>query len=61
MRARAQMKDDTKKEKKKKNLSSCRKLGLSTSLTHDLIAQSIRASERNLVVVGSNPTQDNFL
>ena len=56
------MKDDTKKEKKKKrNLSSCRKLGLSTSLTHDLIAQSIRASERNLVVVGSNPTQDNFL
>ena len=57
-----QMKDDTKKEKKKKrNLSSCRKLGLGTSLTHDLIAQSIRASERNLVVVGSNPTQDNFL
>ena len=55
------MKDDTKKEKKKIFLSSCRKLGLSTSLTHDLIAQSIRASEQNLVVVGSNPTQDNFL
>ena len=27
----------------------------------DLIAQSVRASERNSVVVGSNPTQANFL
>ena len=26
-----------------------------------LIAQSVRASERNSVVVGSNPTQANFL
>ena len=29
--------------------------------THGLIAQSVRASERNSVVVGSNPTQANFL
>ena len=28
---------------------------------HGLIAQSVRASERNSVVVGSNPTQANFL
>ena len=28
---------------------------------HGLIAQSDRASERNSVVVGSNPTQANFL
>ena len=27
----------------------------------ELIAQSVRASERNSVVVGSNPTQANFL
>ena len=31
------------------------------SWTHGLIAQSVRASERNLAVVGSNPTQANFL
>ena len=30
-------------------------------ITHGLIAQSVRASERNSVVVGSNPTQANFL
>ena len=29
--------------------------------THDLIAQSIRASERNTVVVSSNPAHANFL
>ena len=34
---------------------------LSVSWTHGLIAQSVRASERNSVVVGSNPTQVNFL
>ena len=37
------------------------KLALSASWTHGLIAQSVRASERNSVVVGSNPTQANFL
>ena len=41
--------------------SSCTKLALSASWTHGLIAQSVRVSERNLVVVGSNPTQANFL
>ena len=30
-------------------------------LTHDMIAQSVRESQRNLVVVGSIPTQANFL
>ena len=34
---------------------------LRASCTHGLIAQSIRASERNSVVVGSNSTQANFL
>ena len=42
---------------------------MSSSRTHiayiytiyDLIAQSVRASERNSVAVGSNPTQANFL
>ena len=29
--------------------------------THDLTAQSVRVSERNSVVVASNPTQVNFL
>ena len=29
--------------------------------THDLIAQSVRMSERNSVIVGSNPTEANFL
>ena len=43
------------------NWSSCTKLVLSTSCTHDLIAQSVRATERNSVVAGSNPIQANFL
>ena len=43
------------------NWSGCTKLALSASWTHGLIAQSVRASERNSVVVGSNPTQANFL
>ena len=34
---------------------------LSASWVHDLIAQSYRASEWKSVVVGSNPTQANFL
>ena len=42
------------------NWSSCTKLALSASLTLGLIAQSIRASERNSVVVGSNPSQASF-
>ena len=46
---------------KRWNWSSCAKLALSASWTHGLIAQSVRASERNSVVVGSNPTQTNFL
>ena len=43
------------------NWSSCTKLALRASWTHGLIAQSVRASERNSVVVGSNPTEANFL
>ena len=50
------------------NCSSCTKLALSANWTHGLIAQSVRAnmslvraSERNSVVVGSNPTQANVL
>ena len=46
---------------KRWNWSSCTKLALNVSWTHGLIAQSVRASERNSVVVGSNPTQANFL
>ena len=46
---------------KRWNCSSCTKLALCTSWTHSLIAQSIRASKRNSVVVGSSPTQANFL
>ena len=43
------------------NLNSVTKLTLSVSWTHGLIAQSVRAFERNSVVVGSNTTQANFL
>ena len=46
---------------KKWNWSSCTKLALSPSSTHVLIAQLVRGSERNSVVVVSNPTQINFL
>ena len=42
------------------NWSSCTKFAQSASWTHGLIAQSVRASERNSVVVGSNPTQASF-
>ena len=44
-----------------RNWSSCTKLALSASWTHGLMAQSVRASGRNSVVVGSNATQANFL
>ena len=46
------------------NWNTCTKLVLSlscSSWTHDLIAQSVRVSEQNSVVVGSFPTQTNFL
>ena len=46
---------------KRWNCSSCTKMALSASWTHVLIAQSVRASEQNSVIVGSNPTQVNFL
>ena len=46
---------------KRWNWSSCTKLALRASSTQDLLAQSVRASERNWVVVGSSPTQANFL
>ena len=36
-------------------------MALSASSTHNLIVQSIRASERNSVIVASIPTQSNFL
>ena len=36
-------------------------ISLSAGWTHGLIAQSVRASEQNLVVVASNLTQVNFL
>ena len=34
---------------------------LKASSSHGLIGQSVRASEHNSVVVGSNPNQENFL
>ena len=37
------------------------KLPVSTSRTHGLIAQSVRASEKNVLTVGSSATQSNFL
>ena len=43
------------------NWSSCTKLALRAGWTHGLIAQSVKASEQNSVVVGSNPNQANFL
>ena len=46
---------------KRWNWSSCTKLALRASWTHGLIPQSVRVSERNSVIVGSNPTQANFL
>ena len=46
---------------KRGNWSSCRKSALSMSSTHGLIDQSVRASQRNSVVVVSNYTQASFL
>ena len=46
---------------KRWNWNRCTKFAVSVSWTHGLIAQLVRASERNSMVVGSNPTQTNFL
>ena len=46
--------------KKSWNWSSCTKLVVSTSWNYDLIAWSVRAPNRNSVVVGPYPTQPNF-
>ena len=46
---------------KKWNWSSCTKLTLRSIWTHGLMAHLVKVSEQNLVVVGSNPTQANFL
>ena len=46
---------------KRWNWSSSKRLTVSVQWAYGLIAQSVRASERNSVVVGSNPTQANFL
>ena len=46
---------------KRWNWSSCTKLALNATWTHGLISQPVRASEWNSVVVGSSPTQVNFL
>ena len=46
---------------KRWNWSSCTKLALTGTWTHGLIAHLVRVSERNSVVVGSNPTEANFL
>ena len=46
---------------KRWNWSSCADLAVRVSWTHGLIAQLVRASERNSVVVSSDPTQANFL
>ena len=43
------------------NCSSCAKVALNVSWNRGLIAQSVRASEWNSVVAGSNPSQVNFL
>ena len=46
---------------KRWNLSRCAKLALRAIWTHGLIAQVVRASERNSVVLDWNPTQAEFL
>ena len=46
---------------KRWNWSGCAKLTLRAIWVHGVIAQPVVVSERNSVVVGSNPTQANFL
>ena len=46
---------------KRWNWSGCTKLALRGSWTHGQMAQSVRTCEQNSVVVGSSPTQANFL
>ena len=43
------------------NLSGCKKFNLSATWAHDQVTQLVRASERNSVVVSSNPIPANFL
>ena len=57
-KAIAKMKPDTEQTMK---LEQLHKVGSEYELTHGLMAQSVKASEWNSVVVGSNPTQVNFL
>ena len=46
---------------KKLNWSSYKKLALRASWTHGLIAQPVRASERNSVIVGSISTEAHYI
>ena len=58
MKAITEMNHDTEQTIK---LDQLYKGGSESELNHGLIAKSVRASERNSVIVGSNPTQANFL
>ena len=58
MKRLTEMKRDTEQTMK---LEKLYKVVPGSSWSHGLIAQSVRASERNSVVVGSSPTQANFL
>ena len=58
MKAIAEMKTDSERANK---LEQRYNVGSECELTHCLIAQLVKASERNSMVVGSNPTQVNFL
>ena len=58
MKAIAEMKLDTEQKMKLKQLY---KAGSEWNLNSGLIGHSVRASEQNSVVVGSNPTQVHFL
>ena len=60
-KAIAEMKHDFEQTMKLEYWGGCTKLALIASCTRDLITQSARASERNSVVMCSNPTQANFL
>ena len=58
---RQQTQGKLKIEQKMKLWSNCTKLVLSAIWNSGLIAQLVRASKHNLVIVASNPIQDNFL
>ena len=59
-KAIAGMKPDTEQTMKLEGYKKL-KLALSVSWIHGMIAQLVRAYEQNLVVLGSNTTQANFL